>query len=153
MNRSGHCFKIIKIKKLSRKTSKCSFFLTLAIYKKRMKDLVREVLCKGSTVVLFCTLVVAFVQIRSNQDKEKKVYYSITGPGADQPPVNLFTMDRETGILYVTQQLDREQQDKHMVGDTTEIHKHPGQVLGSYSSNRWKCKLTHTSFTFVFVSI
>ncbi|XP_041865568.1 B-cadherin isoform X2 [Melanotaenia boesemani] len=49
-------------------------------------------------------------QIRSDGDKEKKIYYSITGPGADLPPVKLFTIDRDTGVLYVTQPLDREKQ-------------------------------------------
>ncbi|TDH14723.1 hypothetical protein EPR50_G00023850 [Perca flavescens] len=55
-----------------------------------------------------------FVQIRSNEDKTKKIFYSITGPGADQPPVGLFTMDRNTGNLYVTQPLDREIKDSYM---------------------------------------
>uniref|UniRef100_A0A3B3WKL0 Cadherin domain-containing protein n=1 Tax=Poecilia mexicana TaxID=48701 RepID=A0A3B3WKL0_9TELE len=57
----------------------------------------------------------SIAQIRSDRDKTKKILYSITGPGADQPPVGLFTMDRDTGYLYVTQGLDREKQDKYML--------------------------------------
>ncbi|XP_070771698.1 B-cadherin-like isoform X2 [Enoplosus armatus] len=49
-------------------------------------------------------------QIRSNEDTLKKIYYSITGPGADEPPNGLFTMDKDSGNLYITQPLDRETQ-------------------------------------------
>ncbi|XP_025940621.1 cadherin-1 [Apteryx rowi] len=48
------------------------------------------------------------VQIKSNKDKETKVFYSITGQGADSPPVGVFTIERETGWLEVTKPLDRE---------------------------------------------
>uniref|UniRef100_A0A8C0H5P6 Cadherin 1 n=1 Tax=Chelonoidis abingdonii TaxID=106734 RepID=A0A8C0H5P6_CHEAB len=48
------------------------------------------------------------VQIKSNKDKETKVFYSITGQGADTPPVGVFIIERETGQLKVTQPLDRE---------------------------------------------
>ncbi|XP_038155338.1 cadherin-1-like [Cyprinodon tularosa] len=54
-------------------------------------------------------------QIRSSKDSRKKIHYSITGPGADQPPINLFTMDRKTGNLYVTQELDREEQAQYRI--------------------------------------
>ncbi|XP_046897415.1 cadherin-1 [Hypomesus transpacificus] len=53
------------------------------------------------------------VQIRSDSDKEAPVQYQIQGPGADQPPEKLFTIDRNTGWLYVTKLLDREKQDKY----------------------------------------
>lgn len=55
------------------------------------------------------------VQIKSNRDKETTVFYSITGPGADKPPVGVFIIERETGWLKVTQPLDREAIDKYLV--------------------------------------
>ncbi|XP_067392822.1 cadherin-1-like isoform X2 [Emydura macquarii macquarii] len=48
------------------------------------------------------------VQIKSNRDKEIKVYYSITGQGADMPPEGVFTVERESGLLNVMKPLDRE---------------------------------------------
>ncbi|XP_069491652.1 cadherin-1-like [Ambystoma mexicanum] len=56
-----------------------------------------------------------FVRIKSNKDKETKVYYSITGEGADQPPKGIFTCERNTGLLYVTQPLDRETKDRYVL--------------------------------------
>ncbi|XP_068424338.1 B-cadherin [Clinocottus analis] len=53
-------------------------------------------------------------QIRSSEDKVKKIHYSITGPGSTEEPVGLFTMDRNTGNLYLTQPLDREAKDTYM---------------------------------------
>ncbi|XP_068267586.1 cadherin-1-like isoform X2 [Nyctibius grandis] len=55
------------------------------------------------------------VQIKSNKDKETRVFYSITGQGADTPPVGVFTIERETGWLEVTKLLDREEIDKYVL--------------------------------------
>ncbi|KAK9392603.1 cadherin-1-like [Crotalus adamanteus] len=48
------------------------------------------------------------VAVKSSKEKEGTVYYSITGQGADSPPVGTFIIERETGMLKVTHPLDRE---------------------------------------------
>ncbi|XP_018412822.1 PREDICTED: cadherin-1-like, partial [Nanorana parkeri] len=56
------------------------------------------------------------VQISSSQStKIKTITYSISGEGADRPPVGVFTIDAKTGILMVTRPLDREVIDKYQI--------------------------------------
>ncbi|NXT76008.1 CADHK protein, partial [Zapornia atra] len=52
-------------------------------------------------------------QIKSNRDKETKIFYSITGQGADAPPEGVFIIEKESGWMKVTQPLDREHIDKY----------------------------------------
>lgn len=47
-------------------------------------------------------------QIRSDHDKNRSLRYSVTGPGADQPPTGIFIIDPISGELTVNKPLDRE---------------------------------------------
>uniref|UniRef100_A0A4W5PF45 Cadherin-4 n=1 Tax=Hucho hucho TaxID=62062 RepID=A0A4W5PF45_9TELE len=49
------------------------------------------------------------VRIRSDQDLEKGIRYSITGAGADQPPIDVYNIDPVHGKMFVTRPLDREE--------------------------------------------
>ncbi|PKU43306.1 hypothetical protein llap_6396 [Limosa lapponica baueri] len=48
-------------------------------------------------------------KIRSDRDKSLSLRYSVTGPGADQPPTGIFIINPISGQLSVTKPLDREQ--------------------------------------------
>ncbi|XP_077963642.1 desmoglein-2-like protein isoform X4 [Gasterosteus aculeatus] len=47
-------------------------------------------------------------KIRSDKDTTAEVQYSLSGPGADSPPINLFMVDPDTGFVTITGVLDRE---------------------------------------------
>ncbi|XP_039610603.1 cadherin-2 isoform X1 [Polypterus senegalus] len=49
------------------------------------------------------------VRIRSDRDKMRSLRYSVTGPGADQPPTGIFIINPISGQLSVTKPLDREE--------------------------------------------
>ncbi|KAG9261245.1 cadherin-1-like [Astyanax mexicanus] len=63
----------------------------------------------------------------------KEVIYSITGEGADQPPVGLFTINKNTGYLSVTKALDRETKHKyiqaHAVEADGELKEEPMEMV------------------------
>ncbi|XP_068843150.1 cadherin-4 isoform X2 [Capricornis sumatraensis] len=49
------------------------------------------------------------VRIRSDKDNDIPIRYSITGVGADQPPMEVFSIDSMSGRMYVTRPMDREE--------------------------------------------
>ncbi|XP_043921376.1 cadherin-2 [Protopterus annectens] len=49
------------------------------------------------------------VVIRSDRDKNRSLRYSVTGPGADQPPTAKFSISPVSGQLFVNAPLDREE--------------------------------------------
>ncbi|XP_037101585.1 cadherin-4-like [Syngnathus acus] len=53
------------------------------------------------------------VSIRSDQDQDISIRYSITGMGADQPPNEVFNIDPVLGKMFVTKPLDREQRSSY----------------------------------------
>lgn len=55
-----------------------------------------------------CSVSFSFFQIRSDRDKNRTLRYSVTGPGADQPPTGIFIINPISGQLSVTKPLDRE---------------------------------------------
>uniref|UniRef100_A0A8D2CV40 Desmocollin 2 n=1 Tax=Sciurus vulgaris TaxID=55149 RepID=A0A8D2CV40_SCIVU len=48
-------------------------------------------------------------QVQSDAAQNYTIYYSIRGPGVDQEPLHLFYVERDTGNLYCTRPVDREQ--------------------------------------------
>ncbi|KAI4905709.1 hypothetical protein NFI96_032136 [Prochilodus magdalenae] len=72
------------------------------------------------------------VQINSSYVSETKITISITGEGADQPPVGLFTINNLNGTLFVTKPVDRETKDKYTLqahADSPEVKEDPMEII------------------------
>lgn len=50
-------------------------------------------------------------QVQSDAAQNYTIFYSISGRGVDQPPLNLFYIERDTGNLFCTRPVDREEYD------------------------------------------
>ncbi|XP_021562321.1 desmocollin-1 [Carlito syrichta] len=48
-------------------------------------------------------------QIQSDAAQNYTIFYSISGPGVDKEPFNLFYIEKDTGDIYCTRSIDREQ--------------------------------------------
>ncbi|KAF4101163.1 hypothetical protein G5714_017595 [Onychostoma macrolepis] len=53
--------------------------------------------------------------MKSTAADSMRMIYKITGAGADQPPKGLFTVDKYTGMLWVTKSLDREETEEYIL--------------------------------------
>jgi len=71
-----------------------------------------------------------FIQIRSDKDKEIHIRYSITGVGADQPPMEVFSIDPVSGRMYVTRPMDREERASYHVS-IKHLELYPGSQAQS----------------------
>lgn len=48
-------------------------------------------------------------QIRSDNEKDDRIHYSLEGVGASKYPFNVFIVDPITGYIRLTKKLDREE--------------------------------------------
>lgn len=49
------------------------------------------------------------LQVQSDTAQNYTIFYSISGPGVDKEPLNLFFIDKDTGDIFCTRSIDREQ--------------------------------------------
>ncbi|XP_027702836.1 desmocollin-1-like isoform X1 [Vombatus ursinus] len=54
-------------------------------------------------------------QIQSDSAQNYTIYYSISGPGVDKEPFNLFYIERDTGDIFCTRAVDRETYDSFQI--------------------------------------
>ncbi|XP_023365938.1 desmocollin-1 [Otolemur garnettii] len=54
-------------------------------------------------------------KIQSDAAQNYTIFYSISGPGVDKEPFNLFFIEKDTGDIYCTRSIDREQYDQFLL--------------------------------------
>lgn len=61
-----------------------------------------------------CVCVCVF-QIRSDKENFTRIIYSLSGPGVDQDPVGVFSVNPQTGYVKIHTILDREEYSSYHV--------------------------------------
>lgn len=75
----------------------------------------------GSTLT---SVFLPFHQVGSDSAVNYSVYYTIRGPGVTLPPINLFSVERDTGLVRVHYAVDREQYNQIVVSVTSSAFGH-----------------------------
>ncbi|XP_075997673.1 cadherin-2-like [Genypterus blacodes] len=92
------------------------------------------------------------VRIRSDSDKNRMLRYSVTGPGADQPPTGIFIINLISGQLSVTKPLDREHiSNFHLRAHAVDLNGNQVEnpidiVINVIDMNDNRPEFTHTTF-------
>lgn len=92
------------------------------------------------------------VRIRSDRDKNRMLRYSVTGPGADQPPTGIFIINSISGQLSVTKPLDREHiSNFHLRAHAVDLNGNQVEnpidiVINVIDQNDNRPEFTHTTF-------
>jgi len=50
----------------------------------------------------------------SDSEAVQRVFYTISGPGVDQPPIGVFSLNK-TGTMFLLKKVDREEYPKFIV--------------------------------------
>lgn len=97
---------------------------------------------RGSDPSLGPPALIFLRQIKSDKQQPGGVIYSIKGPGVDEEPLGIFSIDKFSGKVFLNAMLDREEHDRYRVRTALGAH---GPSLGAQADPDPHCAPTAQS--------